>query len=138
MEKHYTVNVFYGEMVKVNVFTMKWWIGQTRHGLKNHKHELNYGNLILRDRKIFGNYFNFKYIIPKCLMRIWINAIIFEILWVTFQRERGKGRSWSVRGICRDHETFFFWKLSCVIIVEAETFHFSYCNWLHTEGTRIV
>jgi hypothetical protein len=46
--------------------------------LKNHGHELNYGNLILQDRKIFGNYFYFKYIIPKYLMRIWINGIIFE------------------------------------------------------------
>jgi hypothetical protein len=64
-------------------------LGKTRHGFqnhgkqqingfKNHGHELNYGNLILQDRKIFGNYFYFKYIIPKYLMRIWINGIRFE------------------------------------------------------------
>ena len=42
------------------------------------RHELNYGNLILQDRKIFGNYFYFKYIVPKYLMRKWINGIKFE------------------------------------------------------------
>jgi len=72
-------------------------------------------------------------------MRIWINVIIFERLWVKFQREHGKGRIWSVRGIYRDHETFyFFWKLSFVIIVEVETFHFSYCNRLHTEVLSVL
>jgi hypothetical protein len=64
-----TVNDFYSEMVN--------WAKQDMV-LTNHGHELNYGNLILQDRKIFGNYFYFKYIIPKYLMRIWINGIKFE------------------------------------------------------------
>jgi hypothetical protein len=64
-----TVNVFYSEMVN--------WEKQDMV-LKNHGHELNYGNLILQDRKIFGNYFYFKYIIPKCLMRIWINELYLK------------------------------------------------------------
>jgi hypothetical protein len=63
------VNVFYSEMVN--------WEKQDMV-LKNHEHELNYGNLILQDRKYLGIIFYFKYIIPKCLMRIWINSIIFE------------------------------------------------------------
>ena len=45
--------------------------------LKNHRHELNYGNLILHDKKIIWELFLFKYIIPKYLMRIWINGIRF-------------------------------------------------------------
>jgi hypothetical protein len=49
--KHYTLNVFHREIVTINE------LGQTTNGFKNHDNELNYGNLILQDRKIFGNYF---------------------------------------------------------------------------------
>jgi hypothetical protein len=57
-KKHNTVNVFRSGMVTVNVFYSKMVnSAKQEQCFKNHKHELNYGKLILQDRKIFENYF---------------------------------------------------------------------------------
>ena len=55
LEKHYTINNFYKEIVTVNVFysEMVNWAKQDMV-LKNHGLELNYGNLILQERKYLG------------------------------------------------------------------------------------
>jgi hypothetical protein len=63
-----TVNVFYIKMVN--------WAKQ-EHGFKNYGHELNYGIKFYRIEK-YLTIILFKYIIPKYLMRIWINGIKFE------------------------------------------------------------
>ena len=53
-KKHDTVNVFPSEMVTVNVFynEMVNWEKQDMV-FQNHGHELNYGNLILKDKIIW-------------------------------------------------------------------------------------
>jgi hypothetical protein len=66
LEKHYTVNVFHREIVTVNVFysEMVNWAKQDMV-LKNHGHELNYGNLILQDRKYLGIIFISNILFPN-------------------------------------------------------------------------
>ena len=51
-----TINVFYSEMVN--------WEKQDMV-LKNHEHKLNYGNLILQDRKYLGIIFISSILFPN-------------------------------------------------------------------------